>query len=176
MKRAKEAQGKQTGPGCSRENKWDKGARMGQRSPKAMKQVKDAQKNKMGQRSPKVIKWAEDVQKNKMGQRSSNGTEEPKSDEMGQGSPKQHEYKPNDSTGLLKLGRRKVYNRPKRGKVCNKHAFGWQQQNHHPHEEKLFLATLGGSWIYRKKENDLPKKSKGWNNKPVKRREKTRQE
>ena len=78
----------------------------------------------MVQRSPKVIKWAEDAQKNKMGQRSPNGTEEPKSDEMGQGSPKQHEYKPNDSTGLLKLGRRKAYNRPKRGKVCNKLALG----------------------------------------------------
>ena len=55
-KRAGEAQGKQTGPGRPRENKWDKGVRMGQRSPKAMKWVKDAQKNKMGQRSPKMMK------------------------------------------------------------------------------------------------------------------------
>ena len=34
------------------------------------------------------MKQAEDAQKNKMGQRSLNGTKEPKSDEMGQGSPK----------------------------------------------------------------------------------------
>ena len=40
-----------------------------------------------------------------MGQRSPNGTKEPKSDEMGQGSPKQHEYKPNDSTGLLEFAK-----------------------------------------------------------------------
>ena len=45
-----------------RENKWDKGAQMGQRSPKAMKRVKDAQKDKMGQRSPKAMKWAKEAQ------------------------------------------------------------------------------------------------------------------
>ena len=97
---------------------------MGQRSLKAMKRVEDAQKNKMGRRSPKVMKWVEAAQKNKMGQRSPNETKEPKSDEMGQGSPKQHEYKPNDSTGLLEFGRRKAYSRPKRGKICHKLALG----------------------------------------------------
>ena len=48
---------------------------------------------------PEEMKQAKDVQKNK----------------MGQGSPKQHEYKPNHSTGLLELSRRKVYSRPKGG-------------------------------------------------------------
>ena len=52
-KRARDTQGKTNG---TKEPEWDKGARMGQRSPKAMKRVEDAQKNKMGQRSPKVIK------------------------------------------------------------------------------------------------------------------------
>ena len=45
-----------------RENKWDKGAQMGQMSPKVMKRVKDAQKDKMGQRSPKAMKWAKEAQ------------------------------------------------------------------------------------------------------------------
>ena len=47
---------------------------------------------------PKRIKWAKEL----------------KSDEMGQGSPKKHEYKPNDSTGLLELSKRKAYSRPKK--------------------------------------------------------------
>ena len=42
---------------------------------------------------------------------------EPKSNEMGQGSPKQHEYKPNDSTKLQEFGKRKAYSKPKRGPV-----------------------------------------------------------
>ena len=33
-----------------------------------------------------------------------------------------------------------------------------------------FLDTLEGSWIFIKKENDLPKESKDWNNKPAKKR------
>ena len=80
-KRAEEAQGKQTGLGRPRENKWDKGAwkqwnrsrmpkrikwdkgaQMGQRSLKVIKQAEDAHKNKMGQRSPKVMKWAREAQ------------------------------------------------------------------------------------------------------------------
>ena len=42
--------------------KWDKGAQMGQRSLKVIKQAEDAHKNKMGQRSPKVMKWAREAQ------------------------------------------------------------------------------------------------------------------
>ena len=78
-----------------------------------MKRVEDAQKNKMGQRSPKVMKRAEDAQKNKMGQRSPNGTKEPKSDEMGQGSPKQHSSSPMIVLGYWNLAKGKHTTGPK---------------------------------------------------------------
>ena len=61
---------------------------------------------------PEEMKQAKDVQKNK----------------MGQGSPKQHEYKPNHSTGLLELSRRKVYSRPKGGLVSTSQIITWQKQ------------------------------------------------
>ena len=44
-------------------------------------------------------------------------TEVAQKNKMGQGSPKQCEYKSNDSIGLLELSRRKVYSRPKRGPI-----------------------------------------------------------
>ena len=47
---------------------------------------------------------------------------------MGQGSPKQREYKPNNSTGLLELSRRKLYNRPKRGPTNTSQMITWQKQ------------------------------------------------
>ena len=47
---------------------------------------------------------------------------------MGQGSPKQREYKPNNSTGLLELSRRKVYSRPKGGLVSTSQIITWQKQ------------------------------------------------
>ena len=89
-----------------------------------MKRVEDAQQSKMGQRSPNGTKQPESDETGRGCPKEQNGTKESKSDEMDQGSPKQHEYKPNDSTGLLELGRKKAYNRPKRGKVCNKLALG----------------------------------------------------
>ena len=58
---------------------------------------------------PKRIKWAREL----------------KSDEMGQGSPKKHEYKPNDSTGLLELSKRKAYSRPKRGPASTSQIITW---------------------------------------------------
>ena len=83
-----------------------------------MKRVEDAQKNKMGQRSPKVMKRAEDAQKNKMGQRSPNGTKEPKSDEMGQGSPKQHSSSPMIVLGYWNLAKGKHTAGPKEAKFA----------------------------------------------------------
>ena len=68
-----------------------------------------------GPKMPKEMKRAEDAQKNKMGQAM----------EMGQGSPKQHEYKPNDITGLLELSRRKEYSRPKRGPASTSQIITW---------------------------------------------------
>ena len=47
---------------------------------------------------------------------------------MGQGSSKQHKYKPNDSTGLLELSRRKTYNRSKRGPKITNQIITWQEQ------------------------------------------------
>ena len=67
------------------------------------------------------MKWAEDAQRNKMGQGSF------QRDEMDQGSPKQCEYKPNDSTGLLELSRRKIYTRPKRGLANTSQMKTWQK-------------------------------------------------
>ena len=61
---------------------------------------------------PKEMKRAEDSQKNK----------------MGQGSPKQHEYKLNDSTGLLELSKRKAYNRLKRGPTSTSQIITWHEQ------------------------------------------------
>ena len=52
-------------------------------------------------RMTKERKWVEDAQK----------------DEMGQGSPKQHEYQSNDNTRPLKLSKGKAYSTPKRGPV-----------------------------------------------------------
>ena len=49
-------------------------------------------------------------------------------DEMGRGSPKQCEYKPNNSTGLLELSRRKVYSRPKRGLASTSQIITWHKQ------------------------------------------------
>ena len=89
-----------------------------------MKRVEDAQQSKMGQSSPNGTKQPESDETGRGCPKEQNGTKESKSDEMDQGSPKQHKYKPNDSTGLLELGRRKAYNRPKSGKVCNKLALG----------------------------------------------------
>ena len=48
-------------------------------------------------------------------------------DEMDQGSPKQCEYKPNDSTGLLELSRRKRDSRPKRGLPSTSQMKTWQK-------------------------------------------------
>ena len=70
---------------------------------------------------PKEMKQLEDAQKK-------NGPKELESDEMGQGSPKQHEYKPNDSTRLLELSRRKAYNRPKRGPTSTSQIITWLEQ------------------------------------------------
>ena len=61
---------------------------------------------------PEEMKRAEDAQKNK----------------MGQGSPKQREYKLNDNTGLLELSRRKVYNRPKGGLASTNQIIARQKQ------------------------------------------------
>ena len=47
---------------------------------------------------------------------------------MGQGSPKQHEYKPNDSIGLLELSKRKAYIRPKKGPASISQIITWQEQ------------------------------------------------
>ena len=44
---------------------------------------------------------------------------------MGQGSPKQHEYKPNDSIGLLELSKRKAYIRPKKGPASISQIITW---------------------------------------------------
>ena len=71
--------------------------------PEEMKRVEDAQKNKMDQGSPKGMKWAKEAQK-------------------------QHEYKPNDSTGLLELSRGKVDSRPKRGLASTSQMITWQKQ------------------------------------------------
>ena len=70
---------------------------------------------------PEEMKWAEDAQRNKMGRGSF------QRDEMDQGSPKQCEYKPNDSTGLLELSRRKIYTRPKRGLANTSQMKTWQK-------------------------------------------------
>ena len=70
---------------------------------------------------PEEMKRAEDAQRNKMGQGSF------QRDEMDQGSPKQCEYKPNDSTGLLELSRRKIYSRPKRGLASTSQMKTWQK-------------------------------------------------
>ena len=70
---------------------------------------------------PEEMKRAEDAQRNKMGQGSF------QRDEMDQGSPKQCEYKPNDSTGLLELSRRKIYSRPKRGPASTSQMKTWQK-------------------------------------------------
>ena len=48
-------------------------------------------------------------------------------DEMDQGSPKQCEYKPNDSIGPLELSRRKIYSRPKRGPASTSQMKTWQK-------------------------------------------------
>ena len=61
---------------------------------------------------PKEMKQVEDAQKN----------------EMGQGSSKQHKYKPNDSTGLLELSRRKTYSGSKRGPTSTSQIITWQEQ------------------------------------------------
>ena len=49
-------------------------------------------------------------------------------DEMGQESPKQREYKPNDSIGLWELSRRKVYSKPKKGPASTSQMIIWQKQ------------------------------------------------
>ena len=61
---------------------------------------------------PEEMKQAKDVQKNK----------------MGQGSPKQCEYKRNNSTRLLELSRGKVYSKPKRGLASTSQMITWQKQ------------------------------------------------
>ena len=45
-----------------------------------------------------------------------------------QGSPKQHEYKLNDSTGLLELSKRKAYNKLKRGPTSTSQIITWHEQ------------------------------------------------
>ena len=84
----------------------------------------------LGWRSPKDLakvdgneglEWAGDARGNEMGQGSF------QRDEMDQGSPKQCEYKPNDSIGLLELSRRKIYNRPKRGPASTSQMKTWQK-------------------------------------------------
>ena len=47
---------------------------------------------------------------------------------MGQGSPKQCEYKHNNSTRLLELSRGKVYSKPKRGLASTSQMITWQKQ------------------------------------------------
>ena len=47
---------------------------------------------------------------------------------MGQGSPKQREYKPNDSIGPLELSKKKVYSKPKRGPASTSQMITWQKQ------------------------------------------------
>ena len=59
----------------------------------------------------KEIKRAEDSQKN----------------EMGQGNPKQHKYKLNDSAGLLELSKGKSYSKPKRGLASISQIIAWQE-------------------------------------------------
>jgi len=49
-------------------------------------------------------------------------------DEMDQESPKQREYKPNDSVGLWELSIRKVYNKPKKGPASTSEMITWQKQ------------------------------------------------
>ena len=46
---------------------------------------------------------------------------------MGQGSPKQHEYKLNDSVGLLELSKGKAYSKPKRGTTSTSQTIAWQE-------------------------------------------------
>ena len=69
---------------------------------------------------PEEMKWAEDTQRNKMGQKSPKG--------MKWAKEAQHEYKPNDSTGLQELSRRKVYSRPERGLASTSQMITWQKQ------------------------------------------------
>ena len=66
-------------------------------------------KNWNGLEMPKEIKRAEDSQKN----------------EMGQGNPKQHKYKLNDSAGLLELSKGKSYSKPKRGLASISQIIAW---------------------------------------------------
>ena len=61
---------------------------------------------------PKRIKWAKGLE----------------GEEIGQGSPKQHEYKPTNSTGLLELSKRKAYSRPKGGPASTSQIITWQEQ------------------------------------------------
>ena len=134
-----------------------------QRMPKRIKWDKEAQKWWNGPRMPKRIKWDKGVRKRWNGLRMPKRIKWDKRARKQWNEPRKPEtayYKPNDSTRLLEFSKRKAYSRPKRGptgtsqiiaykqsteiielkrgKVFNKLAFGWQQQNHHPHEEKLF--------------------------------------
>ena len=74
---------------------------MGQGSPKELVKAYGNAKLENGPRMPKESKWAKDAQEEM------NWTKEPTNNVMGQESPKQ--YKPNDSTELLELSRRKMY-------------------------------------------------------------------
>ena len=77
------------------------------------------------------LEWAGDAQRNETSQgcpKEQNGPRELEGDKMGQGSPKQYEYKPNDSTGLLELSRRKAYSRPKRGSASTSKILTCQEQ------------------------------------------------
>ena len=68
-------------------------------------------KNWNGLRMSKEKKQAEDAQK----------------DEMGQGSPKQHKYQPNDNTGPLELSKGKAYGRLKRGPASTSQTIAQQE-------------------------------------------------
>ena len=46
---------------------------------------------------------------------------------MGHGSPRQHEYKPNNSTGLLELSKGKAYNRLKKDLASTSQIIAWQE-------------------------------------------------
>ena len=77
------------------------------------------------------LEWAGDAQRNETSQgcpKEQNGPRELEGDKMGQGSPKQHEYKPKDSTRLLELSRRKAYSKPKRGSTSTSQILTCQEQ------------------------------------------------
>ena len=103
----------------------------------------------MGQRSPKAMKWAKEAQ---------NSTS----------------TSPMIVLGYWNLAEGKYTTGPKEAKFAINSL--WDDSNKTTTRMKknfFFFAILGGSWICRKKENDLPKESKDWNNRPAKKKKRS---